>query len=239
MVGLEPCLRSAVSSPFWDILTVLSIYFITVSTTIGFYILISGLKLRGLNYELAEFIEHYKTSSLWWATSFITSIIALTIGGQIDVIYDVAILWIFFLPALYHFNSNYPFSLDCTYRATKEDNRTEHGQDEKNVAQMNQHGNCDIELNVQTGSNVDEFCLDLNTPPGVITRNLGTKIPSLELTTEDKIVGNAAPGKDRFSFDLYLEKDSHLISGRDNLVIRDDDTGRQLETVQIQPYDGS
>lgn len=236
MVDFWLCFSEALSPTVQSVLAVLSVYFVTVGSTIAGNLLVSDIRLDGLDYELSEFVNHYKDTSLWWATSFFTSIVALTIGAQLGVLFDAALLWIFFLPALYHFNSNYPFSLNCTYRATQTDNTTHHGQNDDNIVQMGGDGVCDVELNVQTGSNVDEFCLDLDFPQGIDARNLGTKIRTLELLQDEgKIKGEAAPGRDKFSFDLYLEKTGQIIPGRNNFVISDDASSRSLETIRIQP----
>jgi hypothetical protein len=209
------------------------VYFLSVLGLTIPTLLFRGVKFEGLDHEFEKFVEEYKDTSLWWLTSLTTSIVALTVGAGAGILVDVAVLSIFFLPALYYFTKRYPFSLDCDYRATTDEGRTAHGRDMENIAQMDRNGECEIELQVQTGAAIDEFRLELEPPEGVSPRNIPTKVAEIELTEENIIKGKASPGMGQFSFDLYLEKIGNIFSGRNLLLIKDHDTGRTLETIRI------
>lgn len=185
--------------------------------------------LKELDHELAAFVNHYKDSSWWWITSFVTSVVALTIGATPGLPIDVVLLGIFFIPAIIHFSRYFPFSLNCEYRSSS------YSEETANTAIIDEHSECEITLMIETGSNIDEFSFRLEIPSGLEARNIPTKATNIELTEDDYLVGTAIPGKGGEMIELILEETTGIPRGGANMVIRDDSSGRHMTTIKILP----
>lgn len=230
-------------TPFFDhfpsqiasILEVLIIYFISVSLIIGILLFVKPISsIQELDYELREFVFYYKETSWWWLTTFFTSVIALTVGAGPGLLFDLVLLSVFTIPAVLYFHQGYPFSLKCGYRARTPSGQTAISEEKENIATKD-NDQYILEFPITTGSNIDEFTIDLTIPNGVVVwtysgiRGVGMS------NDETAIIGKAPPGRDTFVFELILEETLGVQQGANLLILSDSDSGRELTKVRLIP----
>lgn len=205
---------------------------------------VSGLLILNLAYEnlgvieqeLGEFAGHYKQTSTWWFTSLFAVIISLSIGASPGVFVDILVLSIFILPGALHFVKYYPFGISCNYRSfDRSTGQTNLSEEEENIVHPEGDGIYEIELVVETGSNVKEFSLDLSEPDGVEEAGIQALGNDIELTSECVLKGEAAPIEDSFVVTVFFEETSGVGPNGDVLVIEDESSGRIIETVRFLP----
>lgn len=236
MSPLLPCLRPSFPPQLLAILEVLGIYLVLVALAIGFLLLIEPISsLEELDYEFREFVDYYKETSWWWLTTFFTALLALTVGASPGLLVDLAFLSIFTLPALIYFYRGYPFSLKCEYRSRDSSGRTAITEEKEGFATL-EDGQYVLEFPITTGSNVEEFRIDLTIPAGVEVWS-HSAIRGIGLSDDETAIeGTAPPGRDTFVFELILRETTGVQPGANLLVLSECESGRTLTTIRLRPY---
>lgn len=222
-------------------LSILSLYQTVLLFIVLSLVLICGAILLYENLEVAErevvnFIDYYKKSPAWWISSLFATIIGLSIGAGFGPIIDIVVLSIFLSPAAIYFVRDYPFSISCEYRAfNDETGQTSIHEEEKKLSEPVDEGLHEVELYITTGSNVEEYELQIDAPRTASIEAIQTADDRISLTEEDNIVGETIPESQRSVVTLTIETD--LGSQSKPLVVRDDDSKRVLEIVHLLPDD--
>lgn len=168
--------------------------------------------------ELRGFLDSYSSTPEWALTAISVPILSLTIGSDQSIYVDSAILLLFIFPAAFHLNRNFPFELWAEI--------------EENEITSNNVGFYNIDLYLTTGSNIDEYVLDIDLPSGVTIQGFQGPSTEQQLTENGQIWGKAPLDKDDFVLMITIKKTS--VIGYDNILrITDIETGRSLASVQL------
>lgn len=183
-----------------------------------------------LDHEIKSFVSEYKKSSWWWLTTFVASVGSLTIGAQNHLLIDVAVLSIFFIPAVLFFHRYYPFSLKLEHRPTQPSDKGRESPDSD--------GNYAIDLITTVGTNVDQIQVDIKHPPGAKSESIQPP-NNLDISLQnDKqtITGEVPPGRDSFVLNLIVsEVGSGVGPGGNMLVFIDKNSERELTSIRLLP----
>lgn len=217
------------------VLEVLFIYLALVAVAVGLLFIIEPISnLDELRHEFRGFVDHYKETPWWWLTTFFVSVIALTVGSGQSLFVDLLFLSLFTAPAIAYYHRNYPFSLQCEYRARTSDGRTAISEEKENIATLDQ-GKYVLEFPITTGSNIEEFSINLTIPDGVEVWSFST-IDGVTLSEgESTIQGESPPGRDSFVFELILDENGGVQQGANLLILSDSRSGRELTSVRLIP----
>jgi len=235
MVSVWSCLDSVLGSQAAAVLEVLFIYLVVVAVAVSVLFIVDPVSsLEELDYELRGFVQYYKETSWWWLSTFFTSVVALTIGSGPGLLADLGLLSIFVAPALLYYHRHFPFSLKCEYRARTPDGRTAISEERENIATADD-GFYVMEFPITTGSNVDEFAIDLAVPDGVEVWS-HSAIEGVGLSEDETAIeGVAPPGRDSFVSELILKETTDVQQGANLLVLSDTNSGRELTTIRLIP----
>lgn len=217
------------------VLKVLFIYLVVNTGAVGILVIVDPVSsLEELDYELREFVNYYKETSWWWLSTFFTSVVSLTVGSGPGLLIDLGFLSIFVAPALLYFHRKYPFSLECGYRSRTPDGRTAISEEKENIATVDNEQYV-LEFPITTGSNIDEFTIDLTIPDGVEIWS-HSAIQDIGLSDDETAIeGIAPPGRDSFVFGLILNETGGVQQGANLLILSDADSGRELTTIRLMP----
>ncbi|WP_157224610.1 hypothetical protein [Natronococcus occultus] len=217
------------------VLELLFVYVALVAVICGISFVVSPVSsVEELDYELREFVHYYKETSWWWLTTFFTSVIALTVGAGHGLFVSLIFLSVFTGPAILYYHRKYPFSLKCGYRARTSSGRTAINEEQENIATPDD-GLYVLEFPITTGSNIEEFTIDLTIPDGVKVRN-HSGIRGVGLSeNKTAIEGKAPPGRDSFVFEIILSETAGVQQGANLLILSDAESGRELTTIRLLP----
>lgn len=235
MSSVNAGMNNFLISHVMPVLEVLFVYFVLVATGTGILFIIGPVSsIEELDYELREFIQYYKETSWWWLSTFFTTVVALTVGSGPGLLVDLGFLSIFTAPAILYYHRGYPFSLKCGYRARTPSGQTAIGEEQQNIATLD-NGQYVLEFPITTGSNIDDFMVDLNIPDGVeVWSSSGIKGVGLS-DDETAIEGTAPPGNEPFVFELIFDETTGVQRGANLLVLSDAGSSRELTTVRLMP----
>lgn len=229
------CNANILGEQTMPILEVLFLYLVLVALAVGILFLVDPVyNLEELDYELREFVHYYKETSWWWLTTFFTSLVALTVGSDPGLLVDIGLLSIFIVPALLYYHNKHPFSLKCEYRKRTSSGRTAISEEQEKIATA-EDGQYVLEFPITTGSNIDEFTIDLNIPNGVEIWS-HSAIQGVGLSDDETSIEGVAPaGREPFVFELILNETTGVQQGSNLLVLTDENSGRELTTVRLIP----
>lgn len=235
MVSVDSCLNEILSSQAFAVLEVIFIYLLLVGAAVGFlYIIEPVSSFKELKYEFTEFVHYYKNTAWWWLTTFFVSVISLTLGAGQSLLVDLTLLSLFTAPAIAYYHQNYPFSLKVEYRSRTSSGRTAISEEKENIATLD-NGQYVLEFPITTGSNIDEFEIDVAVPDGVEVWHYSA-ITGVNMSNDKTAIEGQAPvGRDSFVFDLILNETSGVKQGANLLILSDAGSGRELVSVRLMP----
>ncbi|MFC5133530.1 hypothetical protein GJ633_00805 [Halorubrum sp. CBA1125] len=235
MATVARCLNEILNPQTIEVLEVIFIYLILVGAAVGILLIVEPISnFKELRYELTEFVHYYKNTAWWWLTTFLISVISLTIGAGQSVFVDLTLLSLFTAPAIAYYHQNSPFSIKVEYRARTSNGRTAIGEEIENIATLD-NDQYILEFPITTGSNIDEFEIDLAVPDGVEVWNYSA-ITGVDLSdNKTSIEGHAPAGRDSFVFELILKKTAGVKQGANLVVLSDSSSGRELVSVRLMP----
>ena len=227
--------NSFLNSHVMPVLEVLFIYFVIVAVGTGVLFIVEPVSsVEELDYELREFIQYYKETSWWWLSTFFTTVVALTVGSGPGLLVDLGFLSVFVAPAILYYHRGFPFSLKCDYRARTPSGQTAIGEERENIATLDD-GQYVLEFPITTGSNIDDFTIDLSVPDGVEVWS-SSAIKGVGLSEDETTIeGGAPPGNAPFVFELILDETTGVQRGANLLVLSDARSNRELTTVRLMP----
>lgn len=168
--------------------------------------------------ELRGFVDSYSSTPEWAISAISVSVLSLTIGSDQSTYVDSAILLAFIFPAVFHLNRNFPFELWAEI--------------EESEITPDDDGFYNIDLYLTTGSNIDEYFLDLDLPSGVAIQGFQGPSSEQRLTDDGQIWGEAPIDKDDFVLMITIKETTGV--GYENLLrIIDLETDRPLTSVHL------
>ncbi|WP_152423087.1 hypothetical protein [Natrinema versiforme] len=208
---------------------------IIVSYVCVWYLLEPVSSFNEFDYEVRGFIRHYRETSWWWLTTFFASIIGLVIGNVETFWTSMLILGVFFTPSGYYFYRNSPFNLNCDYKPTIVSGIDSYSEEKQNIAYPDENGKYSLNIDVTTGSHIDEFQMDLKVPDGVNPGSIQTTVSEAELVDKATIKGRSPPGRDSFLLTLFLEEASGVGPEGRFIIFFDEGGNRELLKVRLMP----
>jgi hypothetical protein len=168
--------------------------------------------------EVRGFVDSYSSTPEWALSAISVSLFSLTIGSDQGVYVDAAIILAFIFPAAYYLNKNFPFGLWATiYEAEL----------------TPENGIYNVSLSVTTGSNIDDYLLEIDLPDGAEIQGFQSPDEKHRLSDKERISGKAPIDKDDFVIGLTIKETSGI--GYDNILqIFDVESDRLLTTVELK-----
>lgn len=176
--------------------------------------------------EAREFSAFYRSSPVWWFSSFIGALFAATVGATGGIWFDFLALLIFIFPAFVYYVYFRPFGLQCEYEhsdATNGENSC-----------YPRDGKYSIYLTMRPGTNVNEYRLDVHLPPNVEPASINGVTSSLDKNRQI-IYGVASSENGKYGEELYLEKTGSIPPEGELMLITSQGTGRTVESVRLYP----
>lgn len=180
-----------------------------------------------LKRDFDEFVESYRRSRAWWASSLLGSIFAaissiagLTFAGLAFVTFAV--------PPLGYYYLYRPFGLRCNYIPLGDD------RDEDPHACRPIEGTYTIQLEVKPGQAIEDYRLDVHTPSGAALDRIDGNTSHHD---DDRsiVYGVVQKNPESYTEALYVEKTGSISPDGELVLIKSQGKDQTMEWIRLLP----